>query len=695
MRHLLFVLLFSLLLLTRAQSGEVSKSLAYNDVSINPSSDPSTNGPLDPVIINPSSGNPPILTGVSGCDDLSSNQTSNCHVPAVLILTGSGFMTGLEYHELPTFYMTVTLTSNSQTSFCWVSVEYAANITDSQIICFVTDPGLGRTAAATFRSITFQNKVTGNSTTLDNAVNFSDEANPRVSGVSGCPVISSDGRSASQCDLVNDRITLHGTGFTFTAGYCTLTLGTLTRYFYLSTDHQLVDYVDDNQIVFNFGASPYYIPAIEAQPGTSLVLQMADIYGATVWSTEAVFVSFLPLPGPVIDTVSTSILTQGCDIDNSTSTPRYRDCVSGLSILLVQGSFLFSPVTAFVGGQACHVTESSVSSIIIKMPVFQSLEGTFYDLIVSTVAGSITLSAVIEFNHDPLIYDVVPCIDIGYYSDVVIGRCRPTEVVTFKVLNLNQTKAPRVLVGMASDRSAPLIELLNVQVIDTETITCVMPEIPAGWLAVATVYVFMQWQDGSRTADLVVTSLWDPPNAPRLSSLSGCFSSSNDQLYLNQCLGETASGIILTLHGTGFAQPPEQWSVTIGQNFECYEPNVVSDETIICLLPNLDAALGQLTFDLKYSVIVQVLVNSQFMSTNAGYITFVLQESHPLALSSVSVSTIALATVFSLVGAVLLAVCMFITCRAVRKRKPRNTNEEHYVASSDSNDIKHIELAEV
>jgi hypothetical protein len=91
----------------------------------------------DPIIINPSSGLPPIVTGISavGCEQHSSTQVINCARPLTLTLSGSGFMTGLEYSPYPSNYLTVTiLPGNSQTSYyCWVTVNDFN--TDTQIAC--------------------------------------------------------------------------------------------------------------------------------------------------------------------------------------------------------------------------------------------------------------------------------------------------------------------------------------------------------------------------------------------------------------------------------------------------------------------------------------------------------------------------------------------------------------------------------
>lgn len=415
------------------------------------------------------------------------------------------------------------------------------------------------------------------------------------------------------------------------------------------------------------------MPASAMQSGASLSLRLSNGWSGKFWSTEPVYVSFMALPPPSVRTISMKLYPPGCVPDNSTGTLRYRDCLAGLSVLYVEGDYLFEPLTITVGGHACQVRSEGFTYYSFDVPTFQSVEGTFYDVVVSTIAGSMTLAGRIEFNHDPLISSVVPCADVDASAYIPV-HCRPTETLMVKVLNVKQTSAPRLWIRNAVYEPMDLIvECPHVQIVDIHTITCVVPDVPLGpeWSIGQAVYIFLEWQDGSKTEELLVYPFWDPFNAPRLTSLSGCYSDSNDPLHLNQCVGQSPSGMILTIHGERFGSS-SAWKVTIDRSLDCYRPIVVNNETITCSLP--DIISNGRSLNVKYSVVIGAYVSPDNLRSNAGYITFV-QEPRSSSSSSTSASTIALATVFSIVGAILLAACLFKLCRSNLHYKRRESSQ--------------------
>lgn len=683
----LFFLCLSLLAL-------INQSISQQD-SADTDSSPSDES-VDPPR-NPSSGLPPVITGISGCTYQSINTTVNCPRPVTLTLTGSGFMTGLEDELYPSTKLIIMITGGrSVTDIIQCKVDGDSMLSDTVAFCTITQVGFGSVEAGALLDLELVNLVTFARTDLPKSVSFAVELAPRVDRISGCAYVSPDGRTTSQCDILHDHITLHGSGFTSVDyTYSLMSLGSSSRSIWMFNDQMFIVRYTDSQIVFNFGSSTLFIPAVEAQSGNLLPFSLADGQDLRIWSTQPVYIGFKALPAPVIrDVVLVRESGQGCFTDNSTGVTRYRDCVPGASYpLKLEGDYLFDGLTVTIGGRSSRVMSGTASSVYISMPVFQFTEGVFYDIVVTTISGSTVVPQMIEFNTDPVITNVVPCVDTGVTDQLVIPvRCRPTETLVLKVLNFKRTDVPQVVFLNVEDRvSTVLCE--NVALVDAETVTCVMPSVPGFKFT----DVSIRWADNSTTSRVRVTDLWDPINSPRITSLSGCYSDSNDPLHLNQCLGQPTTDIVLTIHGVRLQNLPNgTWSVWIKQYSECSRPIAINENTLTCLLPMIGEVINplhSLRFDVKYPVVVQGFVIDRWQSTNAGYLTFVQQESHPS--SSVSTITIAVATIFSVLGAVLFAVCLIMTCRKSQMKQSIIRS-----ASSDSDAVheansNNVELADV
>jgi len=681
------------------QSNEIESITQSNESTTlyTPSSDPPY----------PSSGQPPIVTGISGCTYVAQVQTINCPRPATLTLTGSGFLTGIEDVIYPSQKLVVMIQGEQLKSILNCVLDDCVN--DTMIVCTIIGTGYGTIPSAMLFDVQLYNLVTHAYDILENAMSFAEEHAPRVDRVSGCPIVSSDGRSMSECDILNDQITLHGSGFlSVDHSYSSVSLGSSTKQIWMFQDQTLIVRYTDDQIVFHFGTSALFIPALEAQSG-SLRFQMMDAADYRRWSTEPVYLTFKSLPPPLITSVVKLSTTQGCNVDNSTGQSRFRDCIAGLSALQVNGNYFFAGLSVMLGDQPCRVISGTSSSIYVYLPVFRFIEGMFYDLSVQTVVGTAVYRSVVEFNTDPVITSVVPCLDDGFgFGPSIYARCQVNETLTLKMLNVKRTEVPKIMFVSASSPSQQ-IECLHVQLIDQETISCVMPDEQIGteWMFVN---VYVEWFDQSRTSNVLVNRLWDPLSAPRITRLSGCYSDSNNDLYVNQCLGQPQSPIIMTISGVRLHFPDYPNFppiVHINTYHDCSQVHVVNANTLTCLLPMIDEMINSqsLTFDKKYSVIVQGQSKQGWMSSNAGYVTFVPYETHRTNDSSntasTSTSTIVLATIFSVLGALLLVLCFVkICCKNLVKKVSGHLfrsadGDERETLDHQSRSDQHVELADV
>lgn len=626
-----------------------------------------------------------IITGISGCTYQSIDRTIDCPRPVTLTISGSGFLNGVDEDPLSADWLIGVFIMHGPGESDYYRCQLM-NVTDSLIDCYFDDPGFKKVPELTPLNVTFVNWVVRDEFTLPYAISFAYETFPVVDSVEGCQ--SSNQRSAYGCDI-NQPITIRGSSFySVDHGSAYLRLGSASRYLMMVMDHQLIDRYDNNTIIFNFRLADWLYSEIGASNGSPITFWIdGPGNGEISWSTEPVFVSFLPLPAPRIRSVEQKATWKACVVDHITGSDRYRDCVPGFSQLHITGDFLFRPLVVSVGGAACsEIYQEFDGSWSFKVPMLKSVANVFYDLSVSTSSGTFTLPAMIGFSRRPFIANTVACVDTGY--PYFQSMCLAGETILLKVYNAEHLRNPRVLLISVANTSH-IIECQNPQLIDSETISCTVPEHPPEMPS--TINMQVTWQDGEMTDTVPMARFWASTDAPRISSLSGCYSDSGNPLHLNQCLNQTS---YLTIHGVRLNivdDEQKRWKIQV-EGVLCSSLVSINNETVTCQLPWVGYGSNSLKYDEKYRVrIIRSMGNLDI--SNVGYITFVKQETHPSSTTSSSTSTtVALATVFSIVGALFIVALAFVLLRVLKQRQSESQSQ---FMSEFNSPIKHIELEEV
>ena len=150
----------------------------------------------------------PVVTSVSGCVDVGS-MTVNCSLPVFVTVRGSGFLTNINsmYSSSPLSYINPQLELSPQAVAAGVQQPYMrasglSPVNDTYFVFQIVYLGQGVYADGVPLSLTVSLGQAGRPQITSEpfvAVSISSAPPPVISAISGCPVVSADGQSVSQC----------------------------------------------------------------------------------------------------------------------------------------------------------------------------------------------------------------------------------------------------------------------------------------------------------------------------------------------------------------------------------------------------------------------------------------------------------------------------------------------------------------
>jgi hypothetical protein len=622
----------------------------------------------------------PIITRVTGCLN-QGNHTLDCDRPARLTIYGTNFFSGITGEPYPTNLLSFEADAVDQKVTMTPRNE---NANDTYLEIDMGDYGYSTLPQQQLFNVRLTNQRTKLTSAEFAGFSLRQEAVPTVESVSGCRSSAADGKTAFNCDVVNDRITLMGSGFTSIAKQpAILRLGSQSYSYDPVHDNQVFLVFNDTTIVVSFNLK-YLLLSLDAQNGVPQPLTLMQTWR---WSTDPVWVQFTSLPQPVITSITYTHSSEGCNLDSSTDQPRFRDCVAGVSSVNVYGRYLLQGSKFFVGDIEATLSQiRSEDTAEVFMPIHQFAEGIFYDLRVTTTSGAVTWPPTFEFNTDPVITSVTPCVAPLRGSEInhlTYPHCMPGERFQISVMNVKNPILPRVLFTFDGN-SSNFIECDNAVMVTSTSLWCTMPPQPA---SINEVDLTVEWASGEKTQTLPLFLVWDPVGSPRITTISGCYSTSGDPLHVNQCVGSSTTGAVLTLSGYNLAGV---WTVNINLGTPAVSVVFVDNTTIICSLPPPRALM------LPLDVMFPITISARSKVSNAAYVTYVAKETRDAThtSSSSSVMVISVATVFSVVGAVLIGVAAIVMARRARKvmRQPSEYVSE---VSSTGNHVELSEMADV
>ena len=387
----------------------------------------------------------------------------------------------------------------------------------------------------------------------------------------------------------------------------------------------------------------------------------ALLYSSSVYQTNAVYVSFAPLSPPTVSAlgvVGSAALSmdpsRGCQAVGNSSM-RLQGCDGGFSLLQLTGHYLSSPSVS-VGGQLCAMPYAdywqqqpdATQTRWCVLPPFPGPASTFYDLVVTTVAGQLTLPQAVSFTDQPVLTSVLSCSDDAWFSQYLPitqpgtfhPRCFAGSTLYLTGLNLLPATTPFTVT--LSGPQSPLIRFpvtancLQPTYLNATTLSCVLPSPPAGLNSGGgTVLIQIRYPSANATSNWLTTStIYDQPTSPRVTSVQGCTgiaSPAASPLAVGGCQWGSSLTIIgsfllgntsLPLSGPSLASYPN-WGMSLSKA-QLSSDRVVLTLTLQALysLPNLPVSDADLMGGNTYQVSLYFSQAPYMLTSNAFSITF-------------------------------------------------------------------------
>ena len=388
------------------------------------------------------------------------------------------------------------------------------------------------------------------------------------------------------------------------------------------------------------------------------------------------------MPAPILTSVSPGASVPPC-YSNSGS---LVNCSAGISVVWVNGRFLYPPLTATVGGVDCAVIRATEDSAAFGLPLAAFDVMRPYDLVVSNPSGSAVYSSALTFNSLPTIPWVASCRDPP--SDkwglrfLDLG-CETGDRLILRTSNvLVDMLSSIALISRASMDPQGNLQCGDIQQINATAISCVVPQRWVNRSQYRTpVIIQLVFKNETKIGPLNFGDwqgnfLYDFPDAPRITQATGCATSdaATSDLQLDQCLG----GDVITLTGRNF--DAHNWTLSLGRTQgRCTGVVVLNATTLTCQLPLLDDGPSALNYDTPYILDMRTPEVSM-MRSNAAFVTFVSYISQPTpdpsASPSSSSSSAAVAAVAAVVGVVVLVAALVLGVRLYRRQSRRGVVSE-------------------
>jgi len=356
-------------------------------------------------------------------------------------------------------------------------------------------------------------------------VAFAHIAFPRIDRISGCDDSNNtDGQYTAHCDPETTTLTLTGSGFSIfleeVSGLPGMLLWSNIGGVGAHIDWEVVS---DTTLLVYLATSYTRLIVPDHYTGTPLPFSLS-VFSK---STNVVYVGFVtPLPPPRIDGIrSTTFIETHVPCQTATD-GALGGCTPGVSIITIDGHYFYPPLSVFIGGKPCTITNPwpTLTQIFCIVPLLDDyVPGLYYDLVINDTVYADepevgVMKSAIAFLPGPILSGVVPCIDTYQLDGAMFSKCSPGHVLTIvgtgflpadSTAYVNITGIVRSFSGQCS----------NLQVIDNEHLTCTLPDLgPDSRWASAQLTLHAH----GNTSSPVVVYPYDFSNPITVTKLVGC-----------------------------------------------------------------------------------------------------------------------------------------------------------------------------
>jgi len=640
----------------------------------------------------------PVIERVSGCTDVGST-TQDCVLPATLTVYGHGFLTGLNENPNAQDYLDFVFehpSINGKLVQCYTASALNLTFTDTLIECQVPVYGLMTIDTSKMLGLYLQNELTGQRSSTFLGVKLKQQSAPIIRSVSGCQTSPSP-LSAARCRLDADLLTLTGDNFlSIQLNTVLVNIGPLRLELQvMPAPSQWTKSLTDTQMVISFISQWKALQAIEAFNSHSLTFSLGDAF-FTNWQTNEITLQFDPMPLPSVTGFRRAGSTT-CQLNATTGI--ITDCEPGEFMPVeIIGNYFFGEVSVAIGGVPCRMftTSNTEYRAVFELPAYDFPINQELAMTVTSVAGTVIAPYKFVFKGTTMLTGLVTCIQpVGEGSKFFL-MCAEGDKVGFHLMYASNSGIDlnKARFQWRSINESLVVDLPCTYAGPNGQFSCTVPPQPLFNTTdkpfVSDDWGYIELVGSSPLLRSQHTLLWTDPTVPRIHTIAGCQSTTGSDTYLDQCLGEE----IITLTGVRFRQPSSSRYARVyigyqdGRFQKCRALSVSSDNrTATCEVPTIEQSNG----DLLYNTPLRVYW-SGVSGPESNFMTIMLvpQVKNQASKSSVSSSTIAIAVVFSIVGAVLLtglAVWFIRKQRGANEKSPRFVHEH-----SDSADIAATEM---
>ena len=431
---------------------------------------------------------------------------------------------------------------------------------------------------------------------------------PTLSAIGGC---EGSGAATLLCAPDHDVLYFSGTGLSL---FLELSLVVLTLGGRVSTlgSSGAVLSASDTLLALKLNSSYSWVVQPEDYNGALLsvgfrLTSYSLITGAQQAYTldGGLFVSFAPVPPPIVTSVQAGFLTggsggAGCSPSNASTpaSPSFVGCVAGTNSILLSGHYLWQlNMSLTAPGKGMWLFENygvgdAAQYQYAFLPLIPEDEpGLAWDLTVVTPTGQLTLPGLITYSTAPYLSSLVSCTNFSpvdtnpFYTSCTAGR-------TLTLLGSNFPKDPALAVVLSSSPGPTALNPPPVNVsclspawVDSRTLTCVIPALdavvgPRFWGVTNAVRALFPSTGQASTALSAIIVAY--PDSPIVTSISGCAASSS-ALSVTGCKG----GDVLTLRGFNLS------TAASGAYIQLYDKYVSYDLVALTVLPGVTPTLMQ------------------------------------------------------------------------------------------------------
>ena len=503
------------------------------------------------------------ITGVSGCTDVA-NITTLCTKPAMLTITGSGFPT---QGGLVTF----------GTERCTL-ISAAA----TRVVCQVTNVW-SATPLDTLLPVVVSSMYSGSQSNAFLGVSFTLQRIPSLTSISGC---QGSGLTTVNCDVNSATLTLLGSGFSSQPLYSwQLLLSNNVRVYPSGGGGQIVD--DGTLLVPMASLLTNYVSQLKSLNGSSIFLALtnglllSNALSFSMLTPTANITGFFALPGQA----------QGC---MQTGPFTLVDCSPGVSVVYLQGQYLFTPLTVTVADVPCIDPLISTSYIQCTLPSPEGFTpGTAYDIVLTQgLSTVITLPGAISFTARPTIASITSqyCprdFNSQYYAYSMY--CAAGDVITVVGAFFSPSESLSVQLSAQTGNFfggvAATVNCTQVQLLSSSALSCVLPTLDATQAVQLSGYIQVQvFENATSYSNQVQVAMFRAASQPAVLSVSGCAGSDANTRGVTGCI----TGSWITVHGANFMGPTvvvEIYELEVQELYICQSPQLLSTTAVMCQLP--------------------------------------------------------------------------------------------------------------